>query len=110
MGGSTDTLSNLAATINAAGYGITATYSAANKNIVFTSESSKAAISGTSLADSSNNGGADLGTLGYVAAASFYTIGVSNAGGGAAIEDTATGQVAGSTFTADPTARAASPP
>jgi flagellin len=100
--GSTDNLSDLAATISGAGYGITATYSPANKNIVFTSESSKAAISTTSLGDSSNNGGTDLGTLGYVAASSFYSVGVSNAGGAAAIEDMATGQVAASTFTADP--------
>lgn len=101
-GGSTDTLSNLAATINGSGYGITATYSAASKNIVFTSQSSKAAISGTGLSDSNNNGTTDLGTLGYAAAASYYSVGITGAGGGSAIEDAATGQVAGATFTADP--------
>ncbi len=101
-GGSTDTLSNLAATINGGGYGITATYSAANKNIVFTSDSSKAGISGTGLTDSSNDGTADFGTLGYAVASSYYTVGVSGGAGGVAIEDAATGQGAGASFTADP--------
>jgi len=101
-GGSTDTLQNLANTINGSGYGITATYSAATKSIVFTSQSSKAAISGAGLTDSSNNGTTDLGTLGYTAAASYYSVGVSGTGGGTAIEDAATLQAAGASFTADP--------
>ncbi len=95
--GSTDTLSDLANTINAAGYGITATYSAASKNITFTSASSKAAVTGTSLGDSAGGGA----TLTYTQAASYYTVGVSNSGANA-IEDAATGQAVGSTFTADP--------
>jgi flagellin len=51
---STDTLSNLASTINAAGYGVTATYNAAatatSANIVFTSANSGVTVSQTSLA------------------------------------------------------------
>jgi flagellin len=49
---STDTLANLASTINAAGYGVTATYSAANKDIVFTSSNSAVTVSAANLADS----------------------------------------------------------
>jgi flagellin len=102
-----DNLSNLAATINSAGYGITATYSAASQNIVFTSQSSRASVTGTGLGDADNNGTTDLGTLAYAAAGSFYTIGISNSGGGAGapdIADAATGQTAlsAATFTADP--------
>jgi flagellin len=100
--GTTDTLQNLATDITNGGYGITATYSAANKDITFTSASTKAAISGTSLADSSNNGTTDLGTLGYAAAGSYYSVGVTNSAGGTVIEDAATSQGGGSGFTADP--------
>ena len=96
-GGSTDTLANLKNTINAAGYGITATYNAGSENIVFTSASSAASITGSSLADAAGGGA----TLGYTAASSYYTVGVSDSVGNA-IEDAATGQVAGATFTADP--------
>jgi flagellin len=50
---STDTLANLASTINAAGYGVTATYNAAptatSANIVFTSANSGVTVSQTSL-------------------------------------------------------------
>ena len=101
--GQTDTLSNLANTINAAGYGITATYSAVNKDDVFTSASSSAAITAAGLGDTTTP--ADVPT--WTAAAHFYNVGVSNSGGGAAapdIADAATGQTAaaGSAFTADP--------
>jgi flagellin len=102
--GSTDTLLNLANTINADAYGITATYSAANKNIVFTSASQVASVSAANLGDTTTP--ADLPT--YTAATTYYTIGISNSGGGTAspdIADTATGQTAAAsaTFTADPT-------
>lgn len=106
--GTTDTLSDLAATLNADGYGITATYSAVNQNIVFTSASSKAAVSGINLADGNNGVAGDAGVLTYTAAPAYYTVGISNSGGGTAapdIADAATGQTAaaGATFTADPT-------
>ena len=57
---STDTLANLASTINAAGYGITAAVNTSTVNgaaagtvLTFTSASSSAAVSGTSLTDAS---------------------------------------------------------
>jgi len=100
--GSTDTLANLANTINAAGYGITATYNAGSDT--FTSASSLAGITPVTLGDTTH--GADVPT--YTAAAAYYTVGVSNSGGGTAapdIADAATGQtaLAGATLTADPT-------
>ena len=87
---------------------MTATYSAANKNIVFTSSSSKVSIGAVNLADGNNGVAGDAGVLTYTAAAAFYTVGVTNSGGGTAapdIADTATGQTAaaGAGFTADPT-------
>jgi flagellin len=67
---STDTLANLASTINSQGWGVTATYnsttSAANTaNIVFTSASSTASVTQTSatLAGTTNSGGADTDTV-----------------------------------------------
>jgi flagellin len=48
---STDTLANLASTINADDYGVTAVYSATNKDIVFTSSDRAVTVSGTSLTD-----------------------------------------------------------
>jgi flagellin len=98
-----DNLSDLAATINSAGFGVTATYSAANKDIVFTSQSAKASVSGSGLGDATDA----LGALAYTQASSFYSVGVTNSGGGTAspdIADAATGQTAlnGAAFTADP--------
>jgi flagellin len=103
IAGQTDTLQNLANTINADGFGITATYSAANRDDVFTSASSKSAITATGLGDTTTP--ADVPT--WTAASSYYTIGVTNSGGGTAapdLADAATGQTAaaGATFTADP--------
>jgi flagellin len=101
---STDTLSNLANTINAAGYGITATYNAGAKDDVFTSASSVASVTAASLGDTTTP--ADVPT--YTAAAAYYTTGVSNSGGGTVapdVADSATGQTAAvsAKFTADPT-------
>jgi len=101
--GETDTLANLANTINAAGYGVTVTYNAGAKDDVFASASSEAAITATGLGDTTTP--ADVPT--WTAASSYYTVGVTNSGGGTAapdIADAATGQTAGagSTFTADP--------
>jgi len=100
--GQTDTLSNLANTLNADGYGITVAYNVGAKDDVFTSASTRAAVTASSLADTTTP--ADVPTW---TAGTYYSIGVSNSGGGTAapdIADTATGQTAaaGSTFTADP--------
>jgi flagellin len=96
---STDTLSDLANTINADGYGITATYSAAAKDVVFTSASTVASVTAANLGDTTTP--ADVPT--YTAAASYYTTGVTNPAGPTAVEDAATSQVAAATYTADPT-------
>jgi flagellin len=96
-----NTLANIAATINAQGWGITATYAAAGSGTdTFTSESSKAGITAAVLGDTTTP--ADIPT--YTAAAAFYTVGVSTPLIGAnGIADLATAQAASSTFTADPT-------
>jgi flagellin len=97
--GSTDTLQNLANTINADGYGVTATYSAVNKDDVFTSASTTASITAANLGDTTTP--ADVPT--YIASASYYTTGVTDSGGATSVEDAATNQVAAATYTADPT-------
>jgi len=67
--GTTDTLANLATTINSGGYGITATLNAAKTELVFTQTSGdgfSAAVTGTSITDSgstSYTNSANLGTL-----------------------------------------------
>ncbi len=101
--GTTDNLSDLANTLDADGYGITVTYSAANKSDVFTSASSTASVTASSLGDTTTP--ADVPT--FTAASAYYTVGVSNSNGGTAapdLADTATGQTpaTGATFTADP--------
>jgi flagellin len=96
--GETDTLSNLAATINAAGYGVTATYNAASKDIVFTSASAKSSVTATGLGDATTP--ADVPA--WTAAGAYYTVGVSDSGGATTIEDAATAQAATAAFTADP--------
>jgi flagellin len=52
---STDTLANLAATINSANLGVQASYNAANHNIVFTSANASETISGTAITDTPTN-------------------------------------------------------
>jgi flagellin len=52
---STDTLANLAATINSANLGVQASYNAANHNIVFTSANASETISGTAVTDTPTN-------------------------------------------------------
>jgi flagellin len=100
--GTTDTLQDLAKTINAGSYGVTATYSQANQNIVFTSSNSALAantplvtIGFTAAAGAPGAGDqTDLaGTLAYTAKAAnattaenFYTVGISSA----SISDVAT--------------------
>jgi flagellin len=97
--GTDTTLAELKAKINGAGWGITANLNGVN--LSFTSASSKASVTATNLGDTTTP--ADTPT--WTAAGSYYTVGVTNGGAGGIdpIEDTATGQVAGSTFTPDPT-------
>ncbi|MGP8271678.1 MAG: flagellin [Terracidiphilus sp.] len=102
--GSTDTLQDLANTIDADGYGITATYSAGNADDVFTSASTVASVTAASLGDTTTP--ADVPT--YIAATAYYTTGVTNSGAGTAapdVADSATGQTAAlsAKFIADPT-------
>ncbi len=52
---STDTLANLAATINSANLGVQASYNAANHEIVFTSANATETISGTAITDTPTN-------------------------------------------------------
>jgi flagellin len=97
--GTTDTLQDLAKTINGADYGVTATYSQANKDIVFTSSNSALGAAGA-LAFTAAAGSGDqttaLGTVTYAHAApvttaeDYYSIGISSAGG---IQDQSTAVV-----------------
>jgi flagellin len=101
--GSTDTLANIANTINAAGYGVTVGYNAAAKSDTFTSASSEVSVSAAGLGDTTTP--ADVPT--WTASAGYYSVGVTNSGGGVAapdIADTATGQTAAasSSFVNDP--------
>ena len=100
--GTTDTLQDLAKTINAGSYGVTATYSQTNKNIVFTSSNSALAAGtplvtvGYTAASTAPGFGDQTDLAGHVAytaggatpttAENFYTIGISSA----SIQDTAT--------------------
>jgi flagellin len=101
--GTTDTLANLAATINAEGWGITATYAAAggassDGGLTFTSASSLASVSvGTALSDATD--GTDTPTY---ASDTYYTAGIATpvfASHG--IADTATGQSAVANIASD---------
>jgi flagellin len=102
IAGQTDTIANLTNTINAAGYGITATYTPGNvgvdASVSFTSESSKAAIAPGNVVDVTDANTAAT----WTPAAAFYTIGVTNPAGGTTMEDAATAQVASALLTADP--------
>jgi flagellin len=96
--GTTDTLQDLAKTINSGDYGVTATYSQTNKNIVFTSSNS--ALTATYTAPGGDLGNGDettaAGTVAYTAATtvttaqSYYSIGIASSGG---INDQATTEV-----------------
>ncbi|MGD0731658.1 MAG: flagellin [Terracidiphilus sp.] len=84
--GSTDTLQDLAKTIDSGDYGVTATYSQTNKDIVFTSSNSALTLSYTPAA---GNGDQTMptGTVIYGAATpvttaeDYYSIGISSTGG-----------------------------
>jgi flagellin len=93
--GTTDTLQDLAKTINAGSYGVTATYSQTNKDIVFTSSNASLAATGA-LSYTAATGAPGAGdstdisaTLAYTAktatnattAEAFYTIGLSSSAG-----------------------------
>jgi len=97
--GTDTTLAELQTKINGAGWGITANLNGVD--LSFTSASTKASVTASGLGDTTTP--ADVPT--WTAASSYYTVGVTNgdAGGLNPIEDSATGQGAGSTFTADPT-------
>jgi flagellin len=96
----TDTLADLAATINRGDYGVTATLDSTGKILTFTSSNSSLAIAGMSLLDASNNAGGagtDTGTLkltgtttinlagnpgnGIVGSSGYYAIGITSPGG-----------------------------
>ena len=101
--GTTDTLQDLAKTINSGDYGVTATYSQTNKNIVFTSSNGALGALGALTYTASAGGGDQTTAAGTVAyahanpvttAQDYYSIGIASAGG---IQDQATAVVAGST-------------
>ena len=81
--GTTDTLQDLAKTIDAGAYGVTATYSQTNKDIVFTSSNASLTLSSTPSAGNGDQTDAS-GTLGYAAATpvttaqDYYSIGISS--------------------------------
>jgi len=88
--GTTDTLQDLAKTIDSGAYGVTATYSQTNKDIVFTSSNAALGATGAlSLTHAAGNGDQTTasGTLTYVAsnpattAQDYYSIGIASAGG-----------------------------
>jgi flagellin len=95
--GTTDTLQDLAKTIDANNYGVTATYNQTNKDIVFTSSnsalSSATALVYTPAALSGGDQTTPAGTVSYsnsnpvTTAEDYYSIGISSANG---IQDQAT--------------------
>jgi flagellin len=80
----TDTLADLEATINKGDYGVTASLDSTGKIMTFTSSNSSLVISGSTLADGSNNGGTDTGNLSVtntpVDFSSYYSVGITTAG------------------------------
>jgi flagellin len=88
--GTTDTLQDLAKTIDEGDYGVAATYSQTNKEIVFTSSNPALGAAGALAFNASAGGGdqtAAAGTLTYsnaspvTTAEDYYSIGISSAGG-----------------------------
>ena len=76
---SDDTLATLAQTINSGDYGVTASYSQTNANIILTSSNSALAI-GTGVTDTNNAG--DIATTNPgTASSAFYSIGIGSTGG-----------------------------
>ena len=102
--GTTDTMQDLAKTINSGNYGVTATYSQTNKDIVFTSSNASMTLAYTKATGApSGDQTTATGTVSYSAASpvttaeDYYKIGVSAGSGG--IQDQATAVVVGSTTT-----------
>lgn len=91
-----ETLSALATAISGDGWGITASYNAGSKDVVFTSQSTLASISASNLADSTTP--ADVPTY---TAGTFYSVGVTDSGGATDVQDAATGQTAVAGYSAD---------
>jgi flagellin len=101
--GTTDTLQDLAKTINSGDYGVTATYSQTNKDIVFTSSNSALGAAGALVFLAAAGGGDQTtaaGTVVYAHAApvttaeDYYSIGIASAVG---ILDQSTAVVNGGT-------------
>jgi len=89
IGAADNTLSSLASTINAGDYGVTATYSQANADIVFTSANAATAIA-SSLADTTHgsatlavaNANADTNAAqSSTDASAYYNVGIASSGG-----------------------------
>jgi flagellin len=80
----TDTLADLEATINKGDYGVTASIDSTGKIMTFTSSNSSLTITGTTLADGSNNAGTDTGNLTVtntpVDFSSYYSVGITTTG------------------------------
>ncbi len=100
--GTTDTLQDLAKTINDGGYGVTATYSQTAKDIVFTSSNSALTLGYAKATGSITGDQTDpTGTVTYTAASpvttaeDYYSIGISSAGG---ISDKSTAVGGGPTY------------
>jgi flagellin len=103
--GTTDTLQDLANTINSDGYGVTAAYSQTNKDIVFTSSNTALAATGALTFTASAGSGdqtTSTGTVTYAhattvtTAENYYNIGISSTAG---ILDQSTAVVNGGTTT-----------
>jgi flagellin len=84
--GTTDTLQDLAKTIDSGAYGVTATYSQTNKDIVFTSSNASLTL-GFAAAAGNGDQTTATGTLTYGAASpvttaqDYYSIGIASSGG-----------------------------
>jgi flagellin len=81
--------------LNAAGYGVTASLN--GTTLTLTSTDSAVTASATALTDTTDI----TATATYAAAASYYTAGVTDSGGGTTVEDSATNQIATAGYTAN---------
>jgi flagellin len=98
--GTTDTLQDLAKTIDSGNYGVTATYSQTSKNIIFTSSNSALTV-GYAAAAGNGDQTIGTGTVTYAAATpvttaeDYYSLGIASAGG---ISDKSTSVGGGPTY------------
>jgi flagellin len=105
IGSADDTLASLASTINSGAYGVTATYSQANADIVFTSSNSNMTVTQTTT-DTTNSAAVNTlagdnvittaGGPSSTDAAAYYSVGIASSGG---IVDYSTAVKVGSTET-----------